>query len=142
MFNDKERSSIWGLGAGAAASGGVGYGMYKHWDAFSQIGSMGNAVSMSSVASIASEMPGFKTGRMAAEAGIVDSRIESMALKFESKSGLGNALTDIHGATYRSIMAGGLTSHDKAISALSLIGKQESGADAYKAAMSLVNKHG
>jgi len=139
MAFDNERSSLWGMAAGGAIAGGIGVGAWKNRAAFSQAWSRG-------VSPVSSSLPtnigGFRTGAAGVESGMATEAMQAMSSTFANKSGLGTALTDIHGAAYRSIMSGGVTSHEEAIEALSAIGKQATGGDAYKAAMSAIGAKG
>jgi len=142
-FNNDERSPLWGLAAGGALAGGVGYAFLKNRSSLARAWKMGSQDVTGPPSGLIDEIAGFQTGKIpVAQGAIFDEAMEATAASFERRVGLTSAKQDIQAAAYEAILGGGQASHEEAISAIKNIYAQENATGAYRAAVDVIGQQG
>ena len=136
---DDNRSPLWGMAAGGALLGGVGYGIYTHRNSFARALKLGSNDVVTSTLVSAQNITGFtQAATMSTMVQGKNAMFEQAMSGFAKSRGIPDAIGDIKTAAYESIMSTGKVAHLEALGALDILTKQETATDAYKAAVDAV----
>ena len=141
MFDDNNINP-WRFAAGSVFTGAAGYALLKNRKLFQEAWNMGNVDIIGQTASQARGLTGFHSVRNAMPGSdVIDEALQASIAGLGSKVGLKESIANIHAATYRSIMAGGQTTHKEALGALGDLYKQTSSLGAYRSGLASVQKY-
>jgi hypothetical protein len=146
MAQNNDRSPLWTAAAGAGLAGGIGYGLYKHWDDFAQAFNSSTTGTNSLIANYVDLSARFNVSldSSVAKEIIANELAESNLLTYVKRTERGSGINaQVKAFAYEAIMSGGQATHEEALEALKAIDVSNLDTpDLYKIAMKSVEDAG